>query len=832
MPVVLSLIALAGCNSGSITNVPASTESSSQIDDRIYAVYQMYVKNAQEKGETPLSYEEWLTTIKGEKGDTGETGAQGEQGPKGEDGKDGKDGVSVVSIVKTSTDGLIDTYTITYSNGSTSTFTVTNGFDGQDGTKGVQGNPGQDGHTPVITISETTGNWVIDGTDTGIRAQGEKGEKGDTGETGAQGEQGPKGDQGKSAYEIYCEEHPDYKGSEEQWMDDLVNGRLRKITITFNTNGGNTIEPITTSYASYITVDRPVRNGYEFVCWMLNGSDIDINTYVFFADCTLQAKWKVADTLTLAFDANGGVVVPGTMTVSYGKTYELPVPTKSHQSFLGWKYETTDIPLTGTWDYTHEDITLTASWSSSKVYINLDVDAEYGAVSTNRVAVTIGDPFALPVPTSIKEGYTFTGWYLGTEKITDEQGNSLGVCEWTTSPTLRASYYIEIATIYDFMALGGQSLSGQYLVTNDLDFHGLGVNAIDNLTGTFDFGGHTLSNFKLMSGVTSGGFSGLFKQVIGATVKNGTIENASCDQSESSGLIGTMQASSDAEPCMISNITVRSSFNSTMRSVLIGCVGSPEKYFARNIIKNIKIQDSGSNCESYLIHTRQEYVINSKSSSGYNMTIEAMKLQIDGLSIENSSVSAKPQSGIILNTAEANYKYETPTNYTANHCGDILIKNYTLKAPVSYGIAKNGAYYVKHDYYGDKHYSFSEGNGNIIVEKSEIHPATDTAWGCVTSLTDSANYGSTTAWGAEDNVRVVDCNYVSESYYGSISSSINLYPDANGAFTYYSAGGEAATLTDTSLLTKEFFESFLGFDPTVWDLSAINIANGEYPHIR
>ena len=47
------------------------------------------------------------------------------------------DKLTITSIDKTSTSGYVDTYTITYSNGDTSTFTVTNGkngVDGQDGT--------------------------------------------------------------------------------------------------------------------------------------------------------------------------------------------------------------------------------------------------------------------------------------------------------------------------------------------------------------------------------------------------------------------------------------------------------------------------------------------------------------------------------------------------------------------------------------------------------------------------------------------------------------------------------------------------------------------------
>lgn len=109
--------------------------------------------------------------------------AQGPKGDQGEPGEPGKDGVSITSITKTSSTGLVDTYTITYSDGNTSTFTVTNGA---DGSQGIQGEPGKDGHTPVITIID--GYWTIDGVSTGIKA------------TGPQGPVGPQGEQGQTAW--------------------------------------------------------------------------------------------------------------------------------------------------------------------------------------------------------------------------------------------------------------------------------------------------------------------------------------------------------------------------------------------------------------------------------------------------------------------------------------------------------------------------------------------------------------------------------------------------------------------------------------------------------
>ena len=53
----------------------------------------------------------------------------------------GKDGVGIEKIEKTGTEGLVDTYTITLTNGETSTFTVTNGRNGTNGSNGGTADP-------------------------------------------------------------------------------------------------------------------------------------------------------------------------------------------------------------------------------------------------------------------------------------------------------------------------------------------------------------------------------------------------------------------------------------------------------------------------------------------------------------------------------------------------------------------------------------------------------------------------------------------------------------------------------------------------------------------
>ena len=61
----------------------------------------------------------------------------------------------------------------------------------------IQGPAGEDGHSPLITIGDN-GHWFIDGQDTGIAAQGEQGQQGQQGPAGEQGQQGQQGPAGQN----------------------------------------------------------------------------------------------------------------------------------------------------------------------------------------------------------------------------------------------------------------------------------------------------------------------------------------------------------------------------------------------------------------------------------------------------------------------------------------------------------------------------------------------------------------------------------------------------------------------------------------------------------
>ena len=77
-----------------------------------------YIAKENSLGNLPTNTQYWQLIA--EKGNTGNTGQTGPVGPTGN---------GIASIRKTGTSGLVDTYTITYTNGNTTTFTVTNGED-------------------------------------------------------------------------------------------------------------------------------------------------------------------------------------------------------------------------------------------------------------------------------------------------------------------------------------------------------------------------------------------------------------------------------------------------------------------------------------------------------------------------------------------------------------------------------------------------------------------------------------------------------------------------------------------------------------------------------
>ena len=127
-----------------------------------------------------------------------------------------------------------------------------------------------------------------------------------------------------------------------------------KYTITFDTNGGSEIAPITQDYGTEITApDNPTRKGYTFKGW-----DKEIPETMPAENITVKAQWEI-NQYTITFDTNGGSEI-APITQDYGTEITAPDnPTRKGYTFKGWDKE---IPKT----MPAENITITARWKDTE----------------------------------------------------------------------------------------------------------------------------------------------------------------------------------------------------------------------------------------------------------------------------------------------------------------------------------------------------------------------------------------------------------------------------------------------------------------------------------
>lgn len=129
-------------------------------------------------------------------------------------------------------------------------------------------------------------------------------------------------------------------------------------TITFDTNGGSAVAPITQDYGTDITAPAaPTKTGYTFMGW-----NPALPAAMPAGDMTIKAQWSI-NQYTVTFDTDGGSAVDA-QTVAYGEKAKTPAdPTKTGYTFAGWElggnaYDFA-AAVTG-------NMTLTAKWKDSE----------------------------------------------------------------------------------------------------------------------------------------------------------------------------------------------------------------------------------------------------------------------------------------------------------------------------------------------------------------------------------------------------------------------------------------------------------------------------------
>jgi len=184
---------------------------------------------------------------------------------------------------------------------------------------------------------------------------------------------------------------------------------INEYTITFNSNGGSEIPPITRDFQSIVNPPvNPTKIGYTFAGWYC---DIDLSTLYTFTTMPsegliLYAKWTL-NPYTISFVSNGGTDVES-ITQDFNSTVLAPpIPTKVGHTFIGW-YANSDLSTIYTFDKMPSySIILYAKWEikENTLVFNSNGGSEIPAVTQDFQ--TIVNPPENPT----KIGYTFSGWY-------------------------------------------------------------------------------------------------------------------------------------------------------------------------------------------------------------------------------------------------------------------------------------------------------------------------------------------------------------------------------------------------------------------------------------
>ncbi len=193
-----------------------------------------------------------------------------------------------------------------------------------------------------------------------------------------------------------------------------ANWQVIEYTITLDTNGGPNVSPIKYTVEDSFTLPYPLRPGYEFAGWTLDGSGMLPATPLIIypgttGDLHYKAEWRLAE-YTITMDLNGGSGKEKVVYTITDEDFELPTPTRNGYEFVGWTGERITTPQTrvkipkgstGNKAYT-------ANWKVIRYTITLVTNG--GAVIAS-IRYTVEDSVTLPIPPE-RPGYEFAGWVL------------------------------------------------------------------------------------------------------------------------------------------------------------------------------------------------------------------------------------------------------------------------------------------------------------------------------------------------------------------------------------------------------------------------------------
>lgn len=232
---------------------------------------------------------------------------------------------------------------------------------------------------------------------------------------------------------------------------------LNTYTLNYESNGGTVYESVTFNITTHITLNTPVKNGYDFAGWSVTHHDSDYNWTSslygggqqinggMYGSVTLSANW-VKKSYTVTFDANGGSVQDASLPYDIESgTPHLPTASKNGYEFKCWRVESFDAGSSWTVGTEYKDslpanhygnVTLKAVWTPKSYTITFSD----GQTKTYTVEQTV-TLHAAELP-----GYAFKHWtvtstngnwgtegtvYTANQSVTGKYGNVVLTAEFT-----------------------------------------------------------------------------------------------------------------------------------------------------------------------------------------------------------------------------------------------------------------------------------------------------------------------------------------------------------------------------------------------------------------
>ncbi|MCQ2446008.1 MAG: InlB B-repeat-containing protein, partial [Clostridia bacterium] len=190
-----------------------------------------------------------------------------------------------------------------------------------------------------------------------------------------------------------------------------------EFTVTFDSNGGSEVSPVTVLEGSTIEAPAdPEKDNCTFAGWYKDEAFAeawDFENDTVNASITLYARWEL-NACTVTFMADGEVYETG--VYHSGDKIEAPDdPEKAHYIFDGWYKEST---LETKWNFETDtvtsDLTLYAGFSPEEYTVAFTVEGE----TIKTVTVPYGEKVSAPENPS-KEHYTFDGWFTAEDEKWD-----------------------------------------------------------------------------------------------------------------------------------------------------------------------------------------------------------------------------------------------------------------------------------------------------------------------------------------------------------------------------------------------------------------------------